>query len=60
MPANTDELIKSIKNLPQYEQKYGEKYKDFQKKFISAEKGNATEQIINLMFELGNKKNENN
>lgn len=60
MPANTDELIKSIKNLPLYEQKYREKYKDFQKKFISAEKGNATEQIINLMFELGNKKNENN
>ena len=53
VPQNTEELIQSIKDLPDYYNKYGEKYKLFKEKYIEAENGTASEQVVDLMLKAG-------
>lgn len=48
---NTDELITAVKDLPNYETKYGEKYKKFRQTFCTYEDGCATTRVIDLMLE---------
>lgn len=53
IPTNTDELIESIKTLPKYYEKYGSKLEEFRNKYIEAEKGDATKQVIDFMLKIG-------
>lgn len=45
-----DELIDEILNLKEFRSKYGEKLDTFRKMFNQYDKGNASEQIFNVMF----------
>lgn len=45
-----EELVSDIKNIDLVSQKYAEKYKAFQQKYLEYEKGNATKTLVDLFL----------
>ncbi len=49
---NSISLVESIKDIENFYKKYGEKYKQFKNLYLEAEKGNASEKVIDIMFNI--------
>lgn len=50
MCVNTAELITAIDSLDDYYKKYGSLYDEFRQKYVSAENGTASKQVVNFML----------
>ena len=48
---NTEEFVESIKDIDNFDSKYGKQYADFIDKFCTFEKGDATQQVVNYIVE---------
>lgn len=50
MLFDTDEVLRAMKNLPEIEEKYREKYDKFYDKYCAWEDGNATRKVVETVF----------
>ena len=50
MLFDTDEILDAIRNLPEIEEKYKDKYSVFCEKYCGWEDGNATKKVVETVF----------
>ncbi len=52
IPENTKDLIEAVKNINNYDEKYGDRYSSFRAENCSFDKGNATNMLIDEIIKL--------